>query len=197
MELPLDIPVKEHIRNNWGDCLKRYRCLLACIPISLLLWTGCSNYGNGGSATGAENALTEATSSQSAVTTDWKPTSYKTVDNFDGVTMTVKKGTASPTALTVVFENNSSKKCIYGEYFCLEKKINGGWYQVPVAIEGNYGFNSIGYNLDAEDDREWAIDWDWLYGSLDIGEYRIVKDISDFRGSGDYDKYYLTAEFTI
>ena len=111
--------------------------------------------------------------------------------------MTVKKGTASSTELTVAFENNSNSQCIYSEYFWLEKKINGRWYQVPVAIDGNYGFNDIGYDLASGDDGEWAVDWDWLYGSLDTGEYRIVKNILDFRGSGEYDTYYLTADFTI
>jgi len=44
---------------------------------------------------------------------------------------------------------------------------------------------------------EWNIEWDWLYGSLDTGEYRIVKNILDFRSTGDYDQYKLAAEFTI
>ena len=167
------------------------------MAISLALLAGCSDYGNSISAVGTENTLTETASSQSADTTDWKPTLYETVNNFDDVTMTVKKGTASSTEVTVVFKNSSKSQCIFGEYFCLEKKINGRWHQVPVAIDGNYAFDSIGYDLASGDDREWVINWVWLYGSLDIGEYRIVKDISDFRGSGEYDIYYLAAEFVI
>ncbi|MBU9711892.1 immunoglobulin-like domain-containing protein [Evansella tamaricis] len=111
--------------------------------------------------------------------------------------MIVKEGTVSSTGLTVIFENNSDKQCIYGEYFLLEKKMEGRWYQLPVTLDGNYGFNDIGYDLNPSDAREWAVDWKWLYGSLDTGDYRIVKDILDFREAGDYDKYYLTAEFTI
>jgi len=128
---------------------------------------------------------------------DWKPTPHDTVNNFDGVTMTVEKRTVTPTGLTLVLENKSSSQCIYGEHFWLEKKINEKWYQVSVVIDDNYAFNDIGYNLSSENDGEWAVDWDWLYGSLDTGEYRIVKDILDFRGSGEYDTYYLAAEFTI
>lgn len=128
--------------------------------------------------------------------TDWEPTQYKTVNNFEGVTMIVKKGTESATKLTLEFENNSSSQCIYGDRFCLEKKINGRWHQVPVTIKGNYGFNAIGYNLATGEAGERVVDWNWLYGSLDTGEYRIVKNISDYRGSGDYDTYYLDAEFT-
>ncbi|NLK52824.1 MAG: copper amine oxidase N-terminal domain-containing protein [Syntrophomonadaceae bacterium] len=145
---------------------------------------------------------TEIGSSQPVDTTDWEPTIYATVNNFNGVSMTVKEGTASPTGLTVGFENNSNSQCIYGNNFCLEKKINGSWYQVPFAIDGNYGFNDIGYDLAAGAEGEWTVNWDWLYGGLDTGEYRLVKDILEiqfisFRGPGKYDTYYLAAEFTI
>jgi len=128
---------------------------------------------------------------------DLKATEYETVNNLEGVTMTVKEGTVSSTGLTLTLENNSEKQCIYGEYFVLEKKLDGKWYEVPVAIEGNYGFDAIGYELNPGDRREWTVNWEWLYGSLEAGEYRIVKDILDFRETGDYDKYYLATEFAI
>lgn len=144
-----------------------------------------------------ERLGSESYSIRFAERTDWEPTTYETVNNLAGVTMTVKEGTVSYTGLTVVFENNSDDQCTYGEYFLLEKKINEIWYQVPVAVDGNYGFEDIGYDLDSGDSREWEINWDWLYGSLDTGEYRIVKDILAFRGTENYDKYYLVAEFIV
>lgn len=150
--------------------MKKYFYLFIFIFIGLALMAGCGNY------------------------TNWKLTQYEAVNNLDSVSMAVKEGTASPTGLTVEFFNKSSSQYIYGSYFCLEKKIDGRWYQVSVAIKGNYAFDSIGYNLGAEGDSEWTINWDWLYGSLDAGEYRIVKDVSDYKGTGEY---YLAAEFTI
>lgn len=129
--------------------------------------------------------------------TDWEPTPYETVDNLGGVTMSVTEGTVSPTGLTVKLINNSDKPYVYGEYFWLEKKIGGSWYQVPVVVEGDYGFTDIAYDLAPSTEEEWPVDWDWLYGSLEEGEYRIIKDIMDFRGTGDYDRYYLTASFAI
>ena len=99
--------------------------------------------------------------------------------------------------LDCAIENDSSSQCTYGVFIELEKKINEIWYKVPVTIDGDYGFNCIGYDLSPGDCREWAVDWNWLYGSLESGKYRIIKDILDFRGTGDYDTYYLAAEFTI
>ncbi len=175
--------------------MKKYLCLLACLTISLAFLAGCSNYGI--SAERTENNSKETASSQPADTTDWELTSYDTVNNFDGVAMTVKEGTASSTELTVVLENNSDSQCIYGEYFLLEKKIDERWYQVPVTFDGDYGFNSIGYHLASGEVGEWPVNWEWLCGSLAPGEYRIVKDILDFRDTGVYETYYLAAEFIV
>ncbi|MDZ4133347.1 MAG: immunoglobulin-like domain-containing protein, partial [Dethiobacteria bacterium] len=126
----------------------------------------------------------------------WEPTDYITVNNLEGVTMTVREETVSSTGLTLAFVNNSDQQCIYGEHYVLEKKINQGWYQVPVVVEGDYGFDDIGYDLAPDEEKEWDVDWEWLYGSLDAGDYRIVKDILDFRVAGDYDTYSLAVEFT-
>ncbi|HLS06705.1 MAG TPA: immunoglobulin-like domain-containing protein, partial [Bacillota bacterium] len=69
-------------------------------------------------------------------------------------------------------------------------------YQVPVAID-DYGFNDIGYELNPSETEELTVDWEWLYEKIDSGEYRIIKDVLDFRKTGDFDKYYLAAPFTI
>lgn len=167
------------------------------MAVSLTLLSGCGSYGNRNSTEGTVNTVLITDSIQSDETTEWEPTTYETVNNFPSVTMTIKKASVSSTGLTIEFKNNSGNQCIYGEYFLLEKKINERWYQVPVSIDDNYAFHDIGYNLDSMNDGEWKIDWNWLYGSLDTGEYRIVKDIVDFRNTGNYDKYYLTAEFTV
>lgn len=134
--------------------------------------------------------------SDSLETNDWETTQYDAVNNFDGVSMTVKEDSVSSVELTVIFENNSDKQGVYGEDFLLEKEIKGDWYQVPTIID-DYGFNEIGYELPPSKIDEFTIDWDWLYGSLDTGKYRVVKKILDFRSTGDYDEYYLAAQFTI
>lgn len=130
-------------------------------------------------------------------TNELKSTEHEIVNDLALVSMTVKEGTVSPTGLVLVLENKSNKKSIYGSYFLLEQKIEGKWYIVPVTIQGDYGFNCIGYELNPGDKNEWEAAWEWLYGSLNNGEYRIIKVISDFRGTGDYDTYYLAAEFMV
>ena len=162
-----------------GDNMKKYMYMLTCVAISFILLVGCRK------------------EDDSYKISDMELTTYETVNNFTDVSMTIKEETVSTTGLTVVFENNSDNRGIYGEFFSLEEKINNKWYQVPVTIDGYYGFNEIGYNLISGENEEFKVDWEWLYGSLNTGEYRIVKDILDFRNTGDFDRYYLAAEFTI
>lgn len=44
---------------------------------------------------------------------------------------------------------------------------------------------------------EAVIDFEWLYGKLEPGRYRIVKTVTDFRGTGDFADYTYIAEFSI
>ena len=58
-------------------------------------------------------------------------------------------------------------------------------------------FHDIGYILKAASSTKVEIDFEWLYGRLEPGKYRVVKDFIDSREPGDYDKYWYMSEFTI
>lgn len=182
--------------------MKKYLLFYVSVAISCGIFIGCSNSDNNISSVVKGSIHTESAAKENVLgklddTTDWEPTNYKTVNNFSGVTMSIKKEAVTANGLTVVFKNSSDKMGMYGSTFSLEKKVNGKWYQVPVVFKGNYVFTDIGYKADYGKDREWKVEWKWLYGSLNAGEYRIVKDILDFRKTGDYDKYFMAAEFTL
>ena len=51
--------------------------------------------------------------------------------------------------------------------------------------------------IQKEDTTQWDVNWEWLYGELPAGEYRIGKEIMNFRGAGDYDTEMLYAGFVI
>ncbi|GGA67939.1 immunoglobulin-like domain-containing protein [Ornithinibacillus halotolerans] len=159
--------------------MKQYIFLFIMLSVGVVLITAC-----GSANQGASNKELELST-------------YEVVDNLDGVSMEVKEGTVTSTGLIVILENTTDKRCVYGEDFSLEKKVDGKWYKVPDVVDGNYGFNDIGFELYKDEVQEWPVDWEWLYGSLEKGEFRIVKDIIDSREPGDYDQYFLTAEFVI
>jgi hypothetical protein len=119
------------------------------------------------------------------------------VNNLDGVTMTVQKGSTTSTGLSLVFRNTGQHNGLYGKAYSLDVLIEGIWYHVPYAVANGGTFVSIGYGLDPGATTYMDVDWSWLYGKLPAGDYRIIKGISDFRGSGDSDEYILAAEFSL
>jgi len=40
----------------------------------------------------------------------------------------------------------------------------------------DYAFISIGYTVDENNEVKFALDWEWLYGKLPPGSYRILKE---------------------
>lgn len=81
------------------------------------------------------------------------------------------------------------------EYKLLVLK-DGIWQDVPTVIE-TYAWTGIGYVVPKNDSVKYEIDWEWLYGKLPAGNYRITKEFWDFRETGDYDTFNYWADFEI
>ena len=177
--------------------MKRYNYTIVCIITVLNIATSCNVDTVTKLSSTEKNTIMQSESMNFASTNDLKPSTVKTYNDLKGVIMTVKDGTITDNKLTLTFANNTKKHCIYGEFFSLEKKVKECWYRVPVVVKGDYAFNTIGYELPSNGKSEMVVDWNWLYGSLNTGEYRIIKNVSDFRGTGDYDDYILAAEFSV
>ena len=73
---------------------------------------------------------------------------------------------------------------------------DGTWQEVPTIIE-EYGWTAEAYMVPKDDIVEFKINWEWLYGKLPTGTYRITKEFTDFRGTGDYDNFVYWTEFEI
>lgn len=116
-------------------------------------------------------------------------------NNFDGVSMQVVKNTAA--SATVEILNTTDLQVMYGEDYTLEvqDKETGDWNCVPYTTE--CGYNDIAYHAAKDTAVKWEVDWSSCYGKLEPGNYRIVKKLMDFRKSGDYTEYILSAQFTI
>ena len=115
-------------------------------------------------------------------------------NDLNEVTMTIKEGTLTNVGATVIITDRSSRNNMYGEPYRIDQYVDNEWKELDVVIEGNYAFTSIGYTVDETNKLELKIDWEWLYGKLKPGKYRIVKDTS-YPGEGT--SHYLTAEFEI
>ncbi|MBE6153904.1 MAG: hypothetical protein E7166_06755 [Firmicutes bacterium] len=93
----------------------------------------------------------------------------------------------SLTGATIIIKDTNEKPYIQGEWYKIEKQVDGKWYEVKTLLD-NYGFNSIGYLPDENNEVKHVIDWEWLYGELPLGSYRILKEVGG---------KYISIEFNI
>ena len=84
----------------------------------------------------------------------------------------------SSTGATIVIKDNNKEPYTYDEWYAIEKEENGKWYQLSTIPE-EYGFNDLGYIVDDHNEVKFTIDWEWLYGQLEEGHYRILKQINN------------------
>ncbi len=82
-----------------------------------------------------------------------------------------------------------------GERYVVQTLYNGRWKEVDTLREPIFTTQAI--FVSEETPIIWEIDWQWLYGTLPNGQYRIGKEIMDYRQPGDFDIAWVYAEFTI
>lgn len=114
-----------------------------------------------------------------------------------GVTLTAEDVT--PTGLTLVCTQSGGAptgELQTGSPFWLEVYSEGNWFPVKDDME-DVLWTMEAWSIPRNKRVEWSVSWDTLYGTLSAGHYRIGKEIMDFRGAGDYDKYNCYAEFTV
>ena len=105
----------------------------------------------------------------------------------------------TPTGLTLVYgqkEGNPTGQVQWGEDYRLSVFEEGTWRAVPIIIENAF-WDGIAYGFAGDEDLEASISWEWLYGELPAGYYRLVKEFMDFRGTADFDTAKYWVEFKI
>lgn len=119
-------------------------------------------------------------------------------NQFDKCTMEIVEGTITAAGLTVRLKSTNENETFYGSYYRIEKYENSEWKEVQhQKLQGELGWTAEAYPIPTDGFSDCVINWKWLYGELTPGQYRIIKDIINFRGTGDYDEYFLAAEFEI
>lgn len=87
----------------------------------------------------------------------------------------------------------------FSEAFSLQKLEGSEWTALPVTVEGDWAFTEEAHIISKAPEgpgTEWQINWEWLYGKLGPGDYRICKTVMDYRGPGDYTEYPVYIYFT-
>ena len=124
-----------------------------------------------------------------------EPEIFENAEQDDwGITLSVTDVT--PTGLTVVFTQsggNPTGELMTGSYYRLENKDK----ELAYIVEGDVAWTSEAYMIQKDGETEMQANWEWLYGTLEPGTYRIFKGVMDFRGPGDFDEKEYSAEFVI
>jgi len=85
----------------------------------------------------------------------------------------------------------------YGADYILETTVNDEWQPVETVTGEPLVWNALAYSVKMNDISELNINWEYGYGELKPGYYRLKKEFMDFRDTGDYDKETYEVYFTI
>ena len=96
-------------------------------------------------------------------------------NNLENISIAIKEGTLTKTGAVIIITDLNEITNTYNEFFRIDKKEQNKWIELTPIIN-NYGFNEIGYFVDKNNKLELEHNWKWLYGSLDKGKYRLVKE---------------------
>ena len=113
--------------------------------------------------------------------------------------LTLSAEDVTPSGLTLICSQSGgvpSGELMTGEDYYLIVYKKEHWRMVPTVID-NYAWNSLAHWITKDAATEFEIDWEWLYGELEPGTYRLVKEFMDFRKTADYDEAIYWVEFVI
>ena len=116
-----------------------------------------------------------------------------------GITLSAEDVTV--TGMTLVCTQNGGTptgELLTGSPYVIEQLMNGEWFPVPTAPGlGDLIWTMEGWMIQFNNTTQWGVNWEFLYGELGPGVYRIEKEIMDFRGPGDFTQKPYYAEFAI
>ena len=139
-------------------------------------------------------------SEQERMLSSYFPPEFAVSEEKWGVTLTATDIT--PTSLTLKCTQSGGRPTgdlRTGSWYVLETWTQQyGWKQVDfMSYVNEIMWTQEAWTIPMNDTCEWEVNWEWLYGQLPDGKYRIGKEIMDFRGPGDFDKTIYYAEFEI
>lgn len=126
----------------------------------------------------------------------FKPEKQELEQYLENVVMTIKDGTLTNKGATIIITDPSGDIHTYGDFFRIDEFKDNEWVPLKPIID-DYGFNAIGYHVDENNKLEMNIDWEWLYGELKSGKYRLVKDVAINVEDQYLGSEYIYVEFSI
>lgn len=105
----------------------------------------------------------------------------------------------TPSGMTLVVTQSGLKpdgELITGQPYFLDRYEDGEWVPMEPLLEA-WGWTMEGWMIPVNDTVRWDVNWEWLYGTLDPGQYRFGKNISCVSEPGVYEEAVYYVEFEI
>lgn len=108
------------------------------------------------------------------------PPEFQTTENRLGITLTAENMT--PTGMTLKCSQSGGAEIdeLYtGSWYVIESWTQkDGWKEVDYAATEEICWDEVAWIVPLDGETEWKVDWEWLYGELPAGKYRIGKDFT-------------------
>ena len=113
-----------------------------------------------------------------------------------GITLSTQNETSTGLVILCTREGgNPTGELQTGGWYVLETLQDGAWKEAPCFAE--VAWTQEAWVIMPSSTAKWEVDWNWLYGELPTGIYRIGKRFMNFRNTGNYDSKMFYAEFAI
>lgn len=119
----------------------------------------------------------------------------KPLNELDNVTIKIKDGTLTKAGATISITDLNKIPDEYGEAFRIDIKKKGQWQELKILNE-NTAFNLMAYRVSKDGTLELEQNWEYIYGILKKGKYRLVKHVC-VKDTACNKKKYFSVEFTI
>lgn len=116
-----------------------------------------------------------------------------TINDNSNVTLSIKDKTLKNTGVTLILENDSDKLLRYDEYYKMEIKKDKEWHAINVELY----FDDPLWGVKQNSKEEFELNWEYGYGRLAPGEYRIIKKVYFETDTSEEEPFYVSTEFMI
>lgn len=127
-----------------------------------------------------------------------KPKTITLSNESLGISFATKRVTSKGLTLVCNQKNGlPTGELLTGREFWLEKNQDDQWIKLASSWE-RLCWTEEAWTIPKNHSVEWKVNWEGLYGELPLGNYRIGKEVIDFRSSGNFDRYtyYVTFEIS-